>query len=206
MFSHEVTDPQWHFDPDAPEFESTEEEQVELIRETFTRSGDDLRPFNDAQVNQGIWFLASPSCSDFMFSVRDGDVALAAKISAIQSIHLLYRDCFSKRCAESLGHIDEPGATELNPICYMFWDVCPLSYVHDSNHARELEDAVFTVLHDTIRIPHRACIEGGLHGLGHLAYQYEKRVGKIIDDYLKSAKIDHALRLYAERAKEGAIQ
>lgn len=87
----------------------------------------------------------------------------------------------------------------------MFWDVCPLSYLEDSTDASDLEDAIFSVLSDTIRIPHRACIEGGLHGLGDIAYRYEARVQKIIDDYLETAKIDDTLRGYAESAREGAI-
>lgn len=206
VFAHRVTNPQWYFDIDAPEFDSTEQEDVELIRETFTRSGEDLKKFSDGQVNQGIYFLADPSGSNYMFSIRDGKVPLSAKIAAIHSIYDLYRKCFAVRCAEILGHIDEPGGTDLNPICYMFWDVCPISYLEDSKDAGDLEEAIFSVLSDTIRIPHRACIEGGLHGLGDIAYRYKKRVRKIIDDYLITAKIDDTLLEYAERAREGAIQ
>jgi hypothetical protein len=205
VFAHEVSDPQWYFDIEAPSFVSTEQDVVEMIRETFTRSGEDLKQYSDGQVNQGIWFLASPSGSNSMFSIRDGKVPLSAKVAAIHSIYDLYRGCFAGRCAEVLGHIDEPGGSDLNPICYMFWDVCPISYLDDSKDTGELEDAIFSVLSDTIRIPHRACIEGGLHGLGEVAYRYEAQVRKIIDDFLATAKIDDTLRGYAERAREGAI-
>ena len=206
VFDHEVSNPQWHFDIESPSFDSTEQDDVELIREAFTCSGEDLKQYSDGQVNQGIWFLASPSCSDYMFSIRDGNVSLSSKIAAIHSIYDLYRNCFAARCTEVLGHIDEPGGSNLNPICYMFWDVCPISYLEDSKDTGDLEDAIFLVLSDTIRIPHRACIEGGLHGLGDIAYRYEARVQKIIDDFLVTAKIDDTLRCYAESARVGAIQ
>ena len=206
VFNHKVSDPQWYFDIEAPYFVSTKSEDVELIRETFTRAGEDLKQYSDGQVNQGIWFLASPTGSDYMFSIRDSTVPISEKISAIRSIYNLYRDCFAARCTEVLGHIDEPGGSDLNPICYMFWDVCPLSYLDDSVDASELEDAIFSVLRDTIRIPHRACIEGGLHGLGENAYLYEARVHKIIDEWLETANIDDNLRAYAENAREGGIQ
>src|SRR5688500_15792399 len=92
-FDHEVTDPQWHFQPGSPHFEGSETDYAVLIEETFRNSGRDLRRFSDAQVNQGVWFLASPSCSDFMFALRDGSAPLAAKVSGIQSILDLYKSC-----------------------------------------------------------------------------------------------------------------
>jgi hypothetical protein len=205
VFDHPVKDPQWYFDVDAPGFEATEEDYAELIRETFSRSGDDLALFSDAQVNRGIWFLASQTGSDFISSLRDGGAPTAKKIAGIRSIYILYRDCFAKRCSESLGHIDEPGASELNPICYMFWDVCPLSYLEDASERSELEEAVFWVLENTIKLHHRACIEGGLHGLGEVACQYEARVKDVIDRFLVEAEIDPVLRGYAERAREGNV-
>ena len=75
----------------------------------------------------------------------------------------------------------------------------------EAAHKRELEDAVFSVLEDTIRIPHRACIEGGLHGLGEIACFFERRVKDVVDRFLKTARLDKALRGYAERAREGSV-
>lgn len=100
---------------DAPGFEATQEDYADLIRETFSRSGEDLASVSDAQVNQGIW-------------------------------------------------------------------------------------------EKTIQLPHRACIEGGLHGLGHLAYRHEARVKQVVDRILKSAYTDATLRKYAEHAREGSVQ
>src|SRR5690349_14893875 len=107
IFAHPVNDLQWYFDINAPSFEATHADYAWLIRETFERSGEDLAEFTDAQVNQGVWFLASPSGSDFIFSLRDGDASTSQKVAGIRSIYELYRNCFTKRCTETLGHIDE---------------------------------------------------------------------------------------------------
>jgi hypothetical protein len=205
VFDHTVTDPQWYFGADAPGFEGTEEDYAELIRDTFSRSGADLVRFSDAQVNQGIWFLASPTGSDFIFSLRDGTAPTPKKIAGIHSIYDLYRDCFAERCTQTLGHIDETGASERNPICYMFWDVCPLSYLEGANEKAMLEEAVFWVLEKTIELPHRACIEAGLHGLGEVAYRYTERVQVVVDRFLTGTEIDPVLRGYAERARAGCV-
>ncbi|HYG21453.1 MAG TPA: hypothetical protein VEH04_01640 [Verrucomicrobiae bacterium] len=205
VFDHPVSDRPWYFNINAPVFEATQADYAQLICETFVRSGQDLREFTDAQVNQGIWFLASPSGSDFIFSLRDGDISVSQKVKGIRSIYDLYRNCFANRCTGTLAHIDEPGASELNSICYMFWDVCPLSYLDEANDKAALEDAVFSVLEDTIRLPHGACIEAGLHGLGEMASSYEHRVKEVINRFVRTARLDAALREYAEHAREGSI-
>src|SRR5215471_4097093 len=112
VFNHPVSDPEWYFDLAAPAFEATQEDYAELLRETFSRSGEDLAKFSDAQVNQGVWFLASPSGSNFIFSLQDGSVPAQKKVEGIRSIYELYRDCFAKRCTKTLGHIVEPGASD----------------------------------------------------------------------------------------------
>jgi hypothetical protein len=206
VFDHPVNDRQWYFDLDAPAFEATQEDYADLIRETFSRTGQDLVQFSDAQVDQGIWFLASASGSDFSFSLIEETVPTQKKINAIRSIYSLYRDCFARRCTEVLGHTDEPGASDLNSICYMFWDVCPISNLDKAHDRQELEDAIFWVLENTIKLPHRACIEGGLHGLGEIAYQHEKRVNEVITNFLKTAPLDSTLKGYAERARNGDVQ
>jgi hypothetical protein len=190
---------------DAAGFEASEEDYADLIRETFSRSGEDLSTFSDAQVNQGVWYLASPSCSSFIFSLRDGDVPTHKKVAGILSIYELYRDCFAKRCTETLGHTDEPGASDLNAICYMFWDLCPLLWLDKTKDEQLLEDAVFSVLENTIRLPHRACIEGGLHGLAHISYRNVSRVKHVVSIFLRTTRLDETLREYAECARVGYV-
>lgn len=206
VFDHDVPDhlPHWYFDLDAPDFEASDLEIVALIQQTFERSGEDLQRYSDGQVNQGIWYLTSPSCSDFCFALKSNEVPIEERIGAIKSIYRLYADCFAKRCSETLNHLHEP-SSELNPICYMFWDISPLSYLEDSPDERMLADAVFSVLESTLKIPHRACREAALHGFGEIAYAYPARVILVIDRYLKTFEIDEALLGYAVKARSGDV-
>ena len=115
VFNHEVKNPQWHFDLDAPTFEASDDEITELMTQTFLNAGNDLAKYSDAQVNQGLWYLASPSCSNFMFAIKSTEVPLPKRLKAIESIFNLNLECYAKRCTEVLGHLSEPGSN-LNPI------------------------------------------------------------------------------------------
>ncbi len=203
VFDHPVTDPQWYFDLNAPEFAGTDADFVLLIGETFRRSGEDLLRFSDAQVKQGVWFLTSPSGSDFGFCFRDSEVPLADKITGIQSIFDLYRECFALRCSQTLGGygFDEPGASDLNPICWGFWDISPLTALQEVPHRLELENAVFSVLERILQIEHRACREGALVGLDCMSVGSPKRAAEVLDRFLAEAKLDDALRSYAQAGR-----
>jgi hypothetical protein len=205
VFDHEVTKPQWYREPGSPDFDGTETDYAALIAETFRNSCEGLRRFSDAQVNQGLYMIVSPSGGDFIFSLRDGSAPLAAKVDGIRSIFDLYKDCFATRCTEVLLHRDDPGASDLNSICYMFWDVCPLTYLEEAADRSELAEAVFWTLEKTLEIEHRACREGALHGLGHFAYFNRKRAAEIVQRFLRRYCIDPILRRYAESAAVGGV-
>ena len=213
VFDHPVSDPAWYWDEDGPEFEAPEMDQAILIGETFTYAGRDLARFSDAQVNQGLWFLSSPALSDYGFSVKSETVPLEIRLAAIRGIYPLYRDCFQRRCAEKLSHLDRVGGrndlnlrTDLNPICYMFWDVTPLGYL--KGHADEvaLRDAIFGILEQTLELPHLACKEAAIHGYGEIQYYYPEKVKEAMDRFLGTEIADEDLRTYAENAREGRIQ
>ena len=70
----------------------------------------------------------------------------------------------------------------------------------ESTRPRELR---FSVLEQTLQIEHRACQEGALHGIGEFDCTRPKRVKKVLDGFLAHAKLDDALRSYAERARDG---
>ncbi|WP_367873609.1 hypothetical protein [Luteolibacter sp. Populi] len=122
VFDHPVSQRPWHEALDAPVFKATETETAALLAETFSRAGTDLAAFTDAQVNQGLWYLISPACSDHSFSLRSDEVPLDFRLQAIRSIYPLYRDCFAARCSEGLSHLERDGSllNVLNSICYMF--------------------------------------------------------------------------------------
>jgi hypothetical protein len=132
VFDHPVEGhlPEWYHREDAPEFIASHEDYAILLSETFSRSGNDLLVYSDGQVNQGLWYLTNPATSDFIHSLSHPTVSMNRRVESLRSVFDLYRDCFAKRCAETLGHTDEPGASELNPICYMFWATVSRKGVH----------------------------------------------------------------------------
>lgn len=205
VFDHPVTNPEWHWATDAPMFEASEEDCALLIEQTFTRSGDDLRRFTDAQVNQGIYFLASTACSDYMFCLKDSKVRIDTRLSAIRSIFVLYRDCFQARCTETLSHLDHVARSALNSVCYMFWDINALGCLEGTDDEVRLADCVFSVLADTLRLPHMACQEAAIHGYGEFSCFYPERVEEAMDAFLTTDIPSAALRAYAENARVGYI-
>ena len=205
VFDHPVTSPEWHFDEDAPAFIAGAADVVHLMADTFRNSGRDLAGFTDTQVDQGLWYLASFSASNYFGELQDGATPLRRRILAIKSILSLYQDCFRPRCTETLGHLDEPGASELNSICYMFWDVGPLTCLADAPDRIKLEDAVFETLEAVLAIPHRACRESAFHGLGEMSHASPDRVREVVGRFLACANIDEPLRAYASNAREGNI-
>jgi len=204
VFDHPVSRKKWWLTADAPPFDEDEVLIATLVTETFTRSGVDLARFTDAQVNQGLYYLASPGASSDVNTLLSPEVPLDLRLRGIRAIVTLYRECFAKRCSPTLSHLDEKG-TALNPICYMFWDLNGLGYLQECPDPEATGDAVFGVLAAILAIPHPACQEAALHGLGHLALFFGERVQTIIDSFLELAPTDQRLHEYARAAQEGGV-
>jgi hypothetical protein len=206
IFDHEVEvkKPQWYFGEDAPAFEASDDEITELLGQTFLNAGKDLTKYTDEQVDQGIWYLASSSGSNFLSVLKSVEVPLVKRVEAIESISNLYSDCFAKRCAESLGHLSEEGSP-LNSSCYMFWDISPLTFMKGASEIQEIQNAVLSVLQQILTIEHRACRESALHGLSELTFACPEKVREIIDGFLKDTKLDDRLLAYAVNARDGNV-
>jgi len=205
VFDHEVKSPQWYFyDENAPQFEASPIEVAELIGQTFLQAGKDLTKYTDAQVDQGIWYMVSSAGSDFMSALASSEVPLTKRLDAIGNIFCLYSDCFAKRCTETLAHLSEDGPV-LNSSCYMFWDLCRFSNLEHMLESKEMHNAILDVLEKTLTIEHKACREGALHGLGHIANTCPEEVREIIDGFLSKNKLDDKLLAYALKAREGNV-
>jgi hypothetical protein len=206
IFDHEfeVKKPQWYFGENAPTFEASADEITELLGQTFFYAGKDLTKYTDEQVDQGIWYLAGTSGSDFLSALASSEVPLPKRLEAIGNVYYLYSDCFAKRCTEVLGHLSDEGSP-LNSSCYMFWDICRFSSLDDMLKNKETRDAVLKVLEKILTIENKTCREGSLHGLGHIANSCPDNVREIIDDFLSKNKLDDKLVAYALKAREGMV-
>lgn len=204
VFDRPVSEPEWYWDPDLEIFEADEEYMAMLLELTFARSGSDLARFTDEQVNQGLWYLTSPACSDHMFTLKSEVVELDIRLDAIKAIGDLYRDCFAKRCTETLGHLDQAGSA-LNSICYMFWDISPLGCLEGCRHEARTADVIFGVLREIFETGHLACQEAALHGFGEYSCYYPERVEREIDSLLREGIHHPELREYALKARIGQV-
>ena len=211
IFNHPITDPAWYWDLDADEragandAEWTAATTVAFLTETFMQAGTVLLSYSDAQVNQGLNYLVSGNCSDWMYDVLDDSVPWLERRQCIHSIYTLFEQCFAKRCSPHLSHLDEPGANPLNSVCYMWWDSFP-AYGQPKNPARrEVDAALLRVMQQTLYLDSDACCESALHGLGHWRMYYPK-VTLIIDEFLTHGpKLRDDLAMYALQARRGRV-
>jgi hypothetical protein len=93
---------------------------------------------------------------------------------------------------------------DISPIT-LFWDKNPFTYLEDAQDRKQTQDVVLNVLEKILNIEHRACREGALHGLRHIAYSCPENVSEIIDGFLSRNKLDDELLAYALKAREGIV-
>jgi hypothetical protein len=183
-------------------------ETVALLTRLFTGCGTDLARFDSSQVAQGLWYVVSPGNSDCMYHLYDRHVGWTARVACMRSIVTLYRDCFAIRCLDSATRNSNAG-TAINAISYMWWDVFPSGGADDTttDELAAVDEVLIGVMADALEVPHDACRESALHGLGHWHTADEARVRAIIDDWLaRHHDLGPSLHSYARAAREGAVQ
>lgn len=209
VFDHPVEEgkKEWYWDIDADEWDEPAADTIQFLTRAFENAAVVLQPYSDAQLNQGLWFIADNSCSDHMFALLDASLPWPARQRCIRSIHNLYEQCFVRRCTPHLGHTTEPGTGPLNMVCYyMWWDIIPISGKPDVPEWSELDREILGVMESTLQLDSLACRESALHGLGHWQHQYPQRVGEIIDAFLmEHRELRKELETYAVNAYTGYV-
>ena len=176
--------------------------------------------YSDGQLNDGFWLILDPGASSHFFSLLHDTVPLEKRLRGIGAIFNVFTELFAKRCTQHLSHLAEPGASPLNSICYMWWDVCPIPGGQSESGSAETLDAARNVMEKTLYIENDTCRESALHGLGHLTQheRYASRYSrltqsercpsqKIIDKFLKIVSgIRPELIKYAECARDGDVR
>ena len=206
VFDHPVTDPAWHFSIDSPLLDPGPTRVAELIAETFEEGGELLQPFSDAQLNQAFWFLVNSGNSDYMFCLLDQSVPWPLRRRALRSFVPLYHQVMAARCSPVLSHLGELAESPLNSACFMWWDIIPLGGRPSGDRPDvALTDEIMAVLSELVEIPHDACRESALHGLGHWAW-FNPKAPAIIDSFLARAQgLRPELIVYGTEAKSGYI-
>jgi hypothetical protein len=188
----------WAWDLELREPTAPPETVAVAIRRLCINSGEDLKGFNNLQVAGGLKYIFENTFSNYTFDVLNGELHSELRSSTLRSLHSMFEKCFAPRCAPLLSHgsnqmLDNP----LNGVCYMFWDTSPLSTGGP--------DAL-QVMENSLYLKNVACVESGLHGLGHAFYKNENRVEAAIDKFLASTpNIDEKLLTYAMNARRGYV-
>jgi hypothetical protein len=193
----------------SPEFIATDDEIVDLFAYTMRTAGTGLKRFSDSQVGVGLDNLLNNHFSDVANTVRDGATTNDKKIAALKSLKVLYRDCLAPRAAPVLGHLSEKAPCRpLNGICYMLWDVTPLSYWPDPERGAIMYPVIVEVMESALYSENAAVVESGLHGLGHLVYKFKGPAVAAIDRFLEKRRgqVREELVTYARAARTGMIQ
>ena len=186
----------WYFECDDVEFRATPEMLLRLLHHTFTRCGQDLSGFSDEQLAASFNFIFFTVASDIATCFWAKALPQAERDNTVLAIKQLYNDCFMPRCSQTLAHLNQPG-TALNGFCYLLWDESPLGNYNAT---------VTEVMRHALTLPNIACVESGLHGLGHYCGQNPLVVNKIIDRYLSLGfHVSAELRQYAAYARTGIV-
>jgi hypothetical protein len=206
VFARPVTDPAWHWEAEADRWEGTHGRTLELVAETFERCAEVLETFDDDQVAQGLSLLGSMH-GDMGPSWVDEAIPRPLQARALESIFVLFRDCFAVRCSNHLGDLGEPDANPINLPCYMWWDNFPAVPEPDRKARRKRDDLILSVMGRTLELPSEACQEAALHGLGHWHSGYPEQIEAMIDRFIwANRKIRTPLRNYAYAARHGDVQ
>ena len=208
VFDHPVDELKqaWYWDTDRDWWNEESAQTIQFLTQAFENAAVVFQPYSDAQLKQGLWFIASNSCSNHMFALIEESLSWSARQRCIYSIHQLYEQCFAKRCTPHLSHIDEPGASPLNLVCYMWWDIIPIAGRPDDPGRKEFDQDILRVMESTLQLDSIACRESALHGLGHWQHQYPERVGEIIDNFSMSHRdLPKNLEAYMMNAYVGYV-
>jgi hypothetical protein len=200
LFDHPVTDPAWHWD-DADRVELAPRQVVSYAARLFQESAEQLAPYTDGQVNQGLSLLVQEGDSP-LYVLGETTVPLAERLHCLYSIAKLFETCFVPRCAPHLGG----SGGDLNPICYMWWDTFPLYGQPENPLRREIDNACLWVMEATLALPSLPCQQSALHGLGHWRMYYPDRCQTLISEFLAGhLRLHPELREYALCALEGRV-
>lgn len=179
------------------------DEALGLMTRIFSNCRLLLEPFSNLQVSEGLRFLAFSGESDWMEHVYNPAIEQDARHACARSIEVIFRDCFARRCVNAMSqnlHAVDP----LSDVCFMWWDA--LLTGGDSGIAKAIDREFIGVMANTLNLPHVACQESALHGLGHWESSDPERVHGIVDAWLtEHPHTSPSLRNYAEHARSGNV-
>jgi hypothetical protein len=207
-FDHAVQAEAWYLAPDAPTWDAPAATTLDYLTRLFNTPQQSVGGFSDAQLKQGLWYIASGTFSEHMYVLVDATLPEAARLACISAIKNLFGELFAVRCTNLPSHGADAasGLSVLNDICFMWWHVLPVHGEPNDPRRIKIDQAVLAVLREILSMDSLACQESALHGLGHWSYYYRTKVRPIIENYLAHMPDNPTLRAYATLAADGSVQ
>lgn len=181
-FDHDVSDPPWYYTEDM-HFVCTPSNVIRYYTRLFLDPRPSLSPYDDARLEQGLWFIVGAQLSEWLWS---DELPLQLRLECIAAMPAMFREFL----------INHP----LDTACFMWWDM--LRYFGDAPDARIVE-SIARALDEVLAIPVRHCQMSALHGLGHL--QHDSREAIVRAFVAVNHDLDDELLQYANAAMVGKL-
>ena len=126
---------------------------------------------------------------------------MSARVKAVRSFTRFFALVMAVRCSQHLRHLGESDGDALNSSCYMWWDwLWTLAA-----QAPPIASEIVAALRRQLTIPHDACRESALHGIGHWVKTIPEVAG-LVDEFLAANPgLRRELVDYAEAARAGHV-
>jgi hypothetical protein len=207
LFEHPDDEPEWYF---ATGFEFIEISPQTLAAHTLRLLEAPallMTHYSDQQIASGLKYLIDNGCGGDIRLFSHPPVPQADRRALAARIDRAFSQIFAARCTHALGHLSEVPDQPLNMLCYMWWDIIVLEAIGDARLDREFFEALIEAMGRILAIPHPACQESALHGLGHWGEHAPARAEALIDAYLAQNRAARPeLINYARAARTGCIQ
>lgn len=214
IFDHPVLDTAWWWHDVGSDhrqewnYEANPALTLSFLTNLFEDPSGLIGRFTRAQIDQGLNYLVSGSCSNYFFVLLNVDLPLQDRLRCLAALSSLYEKLMAPLYGNDLGHLQfGPEPDHPTFACYMFWDVIPLYGGMDHPDRDPINEAVLKVFEKTLALKSEACLESVLHGLGHWHHDLPEKAEAIVRRFLKDRRdISKALRSYAKAAARGCVQ
>jgi hypothetical protein len=210
VFNRSVEEPEWYWDLEAVGWEDVSGGSslvgFEFLEALLLKPKLSLRGYSEDQIGLGLNYIFNNCCSNMTHYFKDADVGFERRRQALGNLFLLFRDVLNPLCLEVLSAGAQVRVSRLNMFCYMFWDITPLSVCWEGDEGRAYYEAIAGVMERCLYLKNIACVESGLHGLGHLMYSHPDIAKPIVERFLAGGGVKNEVLMgYAVLAADGKV-
>jgi len=207
LFDHAEDRQDWWFDADFVYEPIAPRTLVAHALRLFEAPALLMSRYSDGQIAAGFKYLIDSGCGGDLRLISHSDVPQSDRLALAGRIDRVYSQIFGARCGPYLGHLSEGSESPLSMLCYMWWDVITLDPIGTPQLDAEFREALIEAMGRTLALPHAACQEGALHGLGHWGNWAPERSAALIDAFLaENRAMRPELVAYARAAGSGCVQ